>query len=258
MPKRDETADRAGAAEEGALEGDVLNLLERLQRVADEIDRFEAHRRAAEEEKNRVEDNLRRAEGNLAEKEQSAHELDIERRKRELGIKAEKERMQRVKARLGEVKTSREYQAVLAETSSAKQNIADQEDALLKEMEQLDAGGAEIGELRASVQGIREDLEEATAKLDAVVGETEDGISDRKSQEDAILKVLPTEVVDRYRLIRARRGGLAVVEARDEACTACFMRIPAQMYIEVIRRSRVIQCPNCHRILIPPGANEEP
>jgi predicted nucleic acid-binding Zn-ribbon protein len=44
------------------------------------------------------------------------------------------------------------------------------------------------------------------------------------------------------------------VEARDEACTACFMRIPPQMYIEVIRRSKVLQCPNCHRILIPPAA----
>jgi predicted nucleic acid-binding Zn-ribbon protein len=252
-----ETKERAGAAEEEALEGDTLSLLEKLQRVADELDRLEARRQEATEEKNRVEDNLHQAASDLAEKEKRAHALDIERRKRELSIKSEKERMQRVKGRLGDVKTSREYQAVLAEISSAKQSTAEQEDALLKEMEQLESLGAEVEEIRATVQGIREDLDEAGANLEVVLAETEQGIAERKSEEDVMLKSLPVEVVDRYRLIRARRGGLAVVEARGEACTACFMRIPPQTYIEVMRRTRVIQCPNCHRILIPPSSDGE-
>ncbi len=247
-----ETERKAAAAEEVELEGDVLDLLEQLQRVADEMDRLDARRRAATEEKDRVDGVLREAERSLTEKEERAHTLDIERRKRELTIKAEKERMQRVKARMGEVKTSREYQAVLTEISSAKQTVTEQEEALLHEMEELEAGSAEIEDLRAKVREIREALEKAQGDLSAVLGGTEQAILECKSEEDAILRALPIEVVDRYRLIRSRRGGLAVVEARDEACTACFMRIPPQMFIEVIRRGRVIQCPNCQRILIPP------
>ena len=234
------------------MEGDVLDLLEELQRVADEIDRLAARRRTATEEKDKVDEALRQEEKVLAEKEERAHALDIERRKRELTIKAEKERMQRVKGRLAEVKTSREYQAVLTEISSAKQLVTDQEEALLLEMEELEKGSAEIDQLRSKVKGIRDDLDLAQRNLGSVLAETEQAVSDRKSDEERILRTLPMEVVDRYRLIRSRRGGLAVVQARDEACTACFMRIPPQMYIEVIRRSKVVQCPNCQRILVPP------
>jgi predicted nucleic acid-binding Zn-ribbon protein len=105
---------------------------------------------------------------------------------------------------------------------------------------------------------MKSDLDVAGTELERVLAETEHVVTDCRREEAEILKALPIEVVDRYRLIRTRRGGLAVVEARDEACTACFMRIPPQMYIEVMKRTRVIQCPNCHRILIPPRVEAGP
>ncbi len=234
------------------METDVLSLLAELQTVADDIDRLEAKRRASTEQRDRVQGNVEGAERALAEKEEKRHELDIERRKREMALKADKDRIQRVKNRLGEVKTSREYQAVLAEISAAKQSISDQEEVLLKDMEALEALEAEIADLKSRLEGMRGDLAAAGEDLDQVLLETGEVISAKQKEEAQLLKSLPLEVVDRYRLIRNRRGGLAVVEAKDEACTACFMRIPPQMYIEVMRRTRVIQCPNCHRILIPP------
>jgi predicted nucleic acid-binding Zn-ribbon protein len=239
------------------LEGDVLILLEKLQRVADEIDRLDSKRRASTVERDRVRENLQEAEATLAEREERAHGIDIERRKRELALKSEKDKMQRVKSRMGDVKTSREYQAVLSEMGAAKQNISDQEESLQRDTKELEEASAAVEELKAKIRGIREDLDQAESALEAVLAEVTPAMEGRRGEETEILRSLPTEVVDRYRLIRSRRGGLAVVEARDEACTACFMRIPPQMYIEVIRRSKVIQCPNCHRILIPPRVAEE-
>lgn len=240
------------------MDGDVLSLLANLQSVADEIDRLEAKRRAATEERDRVQVNVDTASRTLSEKEESRHALDIERRKREMSVKADKERMQRLKSRLAEVKTSREYQAAITEISGAKQVISDQEELILKDMEALEKLDAELEDLRGRIEGMKSDLEGAASELERVLAETEHVVADRQKEEATILKTLPIEVVDRYRLIRTRRGGLAVVEAKDEACTACFMRIPPQMYIEVIKRTRVIQCPNCHRILIPPRVENEP
>lgn len=239
------------------MEEDVLGLLERLQEVADEMDRLEARRRGAAQEKEQAEGMLRKAESALSEKEDKARAVDMERRKRELLLKAEKDRMGRVKGRLGDVKTSREYQAVLQEIASAKQVITEQEEAQLREMQDLEAMEGEIGGLRGEIQGMAESLQQAEQTLSKVMEQTESSVAECKGQETAILKTLPREVVDRYRLIRSRRGGLAVVPARNEACTACFMRIPPQMYNEIMRRSKVIQCPNCHRILVPPKVNDQ-
>lgn len=231
---------------------DVLEQLEGLQRVADEIDRLDARRREATEQRDQVAENLSAAQAELGRGEEKAHAIDMERRKGELALKGERDRMARVKSRLGEVKTSREYQAVLTETSSAKQGIADHEEALAKDELELESITAEVDHLKAKVAGIEEDLAAAEGTLAEVAGETDGTVAGHRAEESRLLEALPTAVVDRYRLIRSRRGGLAVVQARDEACTACFMRIPPQMYIEVIRRSKVLQCPNCHRILVPP------
>ena len=233
------------------MEVDVLGLLAKLQSVADEIDRLEALRRAAAEAKERAEADLQATERALSDHEQGRHDLDIERRKREMVLKSEKDKMQRAKSRLGEVKNSREYQAVLSEISVAKQSIAEQEEAILKDMESLEGMEGEIGRLKDQIQERQRQRDEAGQRHGAALEETEEATANRKAEEGAILKTLPIEVVDRYRLIRMRRGGLAVVEARNEACTACFMRIPPQTYIEVMRRAKVIQCPNCHRILVP-------
>jgi predicted nucleic acid-binding Zn-ribbon protein len=235
-----------------------LEQLENLQRVADEIDRLDARRREATEQRDRVAENLARARAELEGCEAKAHAIDMERRKRELALKGEKDRMARVKSRLGEVKTSREYQAVLSETSAAKQGITDHEEALAKDEQELDSITGDLDVLKAKVAGIDQDLAAAEKTLAAINAETEDTVVGRRTEEGRLLEALPRDVVDRYRLIRSRRGGLAVVEARDEACTACFMRIPPQMYIEVIRRAKVLQCPNCHRILIPPRPVEAP
>jgi uncharacterized protein len=239
------------------LEEDVLGMLERLQEVADEIDRLEARRRGATQEKEQAAGVLHKAHGELSEREERARAVDMERRKRELVLKAEKDRMGRVKGRLGDVKTSREYQAVLQEIAAAKQVITEQEEAQLREMQELEAMEGEIGGLRQEIQGMLQSLQDAERALSQVLEQTESAVAQQKDQESAILKSLPREVVDRYRLIRSRRGGLAVVPARNEACTACFMRIPPQMYNEVIRRAKVVQCPNCHRILVPAKACAE-
>lgn len=240
------------------MEGDVLDLLERLQRVADDIDRFQNRRRGAVEEQERAEAALQVARVALGEKEARAHGLDIERRKIELALKAERDRMGRTKARMGEVKTSREYQAVLLETTAVKQNIGELEETQLRDMQELEETAAAVEALRGQIGELEAIAEEGKKRSAVVIAEADTGIGARKADEAALLKNknLPLEVVDRYTLIRKRRGGLAVVEARDEACTACYMRLPPQSYIEIVRR-KVVQCPNCHRILVPPRPGVE-
>ncbi len=186
---------------------DVLEQLEGLQRVADEIDRLDARRREATEQRDQVTENLSAAQAELGRSEEKAHAIDMERRKRELALKGERDHMARVKSRLGEVKTSREYQAVLTETSSAKQGIADHEEALAKDELELESITAEVDHLKAKVAGIEEDLAAAEGALAEVAGETDGTVAGHRAEESRLLEALPTAVVDRYRLIRSRRGG---------------------------------------------------
>jgi hypothetical protein len=53
-----------------------------------------------------------------------------------------------------------------------------------------------------------------------------------------------------YNRISARiRDGVAVAEARNNSCSACFMALRPQMMAEVRRGDEIIFCDNCNRIL---------
>jgi predicted nucleic acid-binding Zn-ribbon protein len=238
----------------------VLDLLAELQLVADKINLLEARRKETASEKDRIEAKLASAREDLERKQQQHRAMDLERRKRELQLREEKERHQRIKGRVGDVKTSREYQAVLSETSSVKQSINTTEEAILQDMEALQNVAKEIEEATARIQRIEADAAEAVKTYEMAVAETEKELADHRAVEKDILAKLPRDIVSRYKMILSRRNGWAVAEVRKEACQACFMRIPPQTYIEIARKSRLMQCPNCHRILIPPrdGVIESP
>ena len=45
------------------------------------------------------------------------------------------------------------------------------------------------------------------------------------------------------------RDGVAVAEARNRSCTACFMSLRPQVMSEIRRGEEVLTCDNCGRIL---------
>jgi len=49
------------------------------------------------------------------------------------------------------------------------------------------------------------------------------------------------------------RRGTAVAECRDGICRGCYMATPPQLYNVMLRAEKLIQCPNCQRILLPPN-----
>ena len=44
-------------------------------------------------------------------------------------------------------------------------------------------------------------------------------------------------------------NALAVTEVRDEVCQGCHMNIPPQLFVEIKKKDKLIQCPQCRRIL---------
>ena len=54
-----------------------------------------------------------------------------------------------------------------------------------------------------------------------------------------------------------KENGLAIAKVRNEVCTGCNMNIPPQLYNEVLKLNRLIQCPNCKKILSVSSAKSE-
>jgi predicted nucleic acid-binding Zn-ribbon protein len=157
----------------------------------------------------------------------------------------------KAEGRLWEVKTNKEYSAVLLEIEEIKQEKAGFEEEILALMEVQERLTADIRVAETALAGRQEQArrEEAAvrSKLDAVEGELGSLRAERQSRAGE----LPPSVLSSYERILRARGGVAVAAVDSSAiCGACRVTIRPQAIQEL--RSTVGElrlCESCGRFL---------
>jgi hypothetical protein len=166
------------------------------------------------------------------------------------------------KGQLGDVKTNKEYQALLHEIENVEGQIRSREDTILDEMEKVEAGQAEVKREEAAFKEVEAERREEIRAIDRRLNER---LERRRSVEERRATIEATvrkEALAEYqRIARARGSGLA--EAKDGGCSACHVKLRAQVFLDVKRNDSLIACSSCSRILyfetpLPEGGLEAP
>ena len=158
-------------------------------------------------------------------------------------------RLAKYKDQLLEVKTNREYQAMLHEIETAQNDVKAREDRILESMMASDELGAAAKKAEADLKAVekevgaeRQALEQEVAALDAELERTAKaraGLAGEISQPALAI----------FEQVAKGRKGIAVSEARDGMCMICHVRLRPQVFNEVRRNDTLIQCDSCRRIL---------
>lgn len=147
------------------------------------------------------------------------------------------------------VSSAKEYNALEKEMEQLKRKTEETREQLDHLKERTTHHESEIAKKEVMINELREQIEQteadATKKLTDLNGQLENAQSEREKMSRGIQK----PILRRYDFIRTRRGGTAIVSAKDGHCEGCFMRLPPQMYIELQRGNTLITCPSCQRIL---------
>ena len=94
------------------------------------------------------------------------------------------------------------------------------------------------------------DREVKLKAFDEESGTIGDRLATARKEREEVFASLPKPMSALYARIGARiRDGVAVAEARNRSCTACFMSLRPQMMAEIRRGDEIITCDNCGRIL---------
>lgn len=152
-------------------------------------------------------------------------------------------------ARIKRIKTNKEYLALQREIDLAKKRKADIEEQVLTIMEKIEKKTSERDRIRASFDADRVILEEKTNRLHAQMKELEAVVAEYKGKDDHLRKIVDKSLLSRYDRIKQSKKGLAVVECSDGVCRGCHMHIQPQLFNELIRGDKLINCPTCQRIL---------
>lgn len=229
--------------------GKNVRILAQLQEIDLKIDSTRGEKQSLQEEIDALEAKAEEMRQAIAAQNAELVAVEEEKGALEENLAAEAEAINRSEARLREIKTQKEYQAVSKEIAAAKKVKGDLEEQVLQKITRTEELRGIIGEKEkemldfdASSVGVRQELLARIENLEAAIA------SDTATREAAAKGVSPS-MMKRYLMLRERRQGVAIAEARGGSCLGCNMNLPPQLFNSLYKVENLVACPHCQRLL---------
>ena len=162
----------------------------------------------------------------------------------------QRSRAERAERNLMSSKKQDEYTAAIREADAARKQISALETQVLEQMEALEQAEAALKERADEIASLNSDREARLKLFDEETKSQSEQLATSRVEREEVFANLPKAMSGMYSRIRARiRDGVAVAEARNRSCSACFMALRPQVMAEIRRGEDVITCDNCGRIL---------
>ncbi len=175
--------------------------------------------------------------------------LEKTRRQKEGHLNTEQEKIKRAEGRMSEVKTNKEYQALLSEIDTIKESNSRIEEEILQVMDEIDELKKDLSKREKEMGSTLEKIEGERKKLQEKTAQGEKAWSERVERRELLSKQIESKLVKLYGTLKEKRQGVGVVSVKNETCQGCFLNVPPQMFIEVQKNNALVRCPHCNRIL---------
>ena len=175
--------------------------------------------------------------------------LEAEKAELNKAMALELENVERSEGRLPQIKTQKEYVAVLKEVDTANKLAKELRASIDAKNEILMSLSADKAEKDTELASVTEQADGRCAEIDASLVSVNEQLAKMDSQRESLLEELPKPLRKRYGLLMSRRAGVAIVEARGGACLGCHMHLPPQMFNSLFVTNEIQTCPHCNRLL---------
>ena len=242
------------------MHADLEKLIE-LQRLESDVKRLEAEAAQVPERKAELERTLGQEKSRLDEAREALSQSQKRKRQLEADLQDLEAKRSKYKGQLMEVKTNKEYTAMLHEIEASDRDIRSREDLVLVEMEKGEELSGEIRHEEKAFKGAEEKHRGEVKALEAQAATLLGQVEKAKAARDALSATIADEPMALFRRVASLRG-VAVAEAKDEMCQACHLKLRLQLWVELWHNEAIVQCAGCNRILyydpVPVVAAPEP
>lgn len=228
---------------------DQLELLWELQKIDLLLKTIKEERDRYPKEMKKLDENQVIEKERIQTEREKIESLEKERRRKEGHLNLEQEKIKRAEGRMFEVKTNKEYQALLSEIEAIKEANSREEEEILQVMDEID-------ELKKDLSRREKEMSITMGKIEAEKRKIQEGMAQgdavwkkQLERREVLSKQIESKLFKLYNTLKEKRQGIGVVSAKQETCQGCFVNVPPQMFIEVQKNNSLIRCPNCNRIL---------
>jgi predicted nucleic acid-binding Zn-ribbon protein len=153
-------------------------------------------------------------------------------------------------AKLYEVKTNKEYSAVLAEIETLKVEKGRIEEEILALMEAQERLTREVGEADARRERQAEEARTQEAAALEELRALETDLAGVRGERESLAREIPRELLAQYtRLLRGRAGLAVALVGASGICAGCRVSLTPQRFQEVRQSTQIFTCESCGRFL---------
>jgi predicted nucleic acid-binding Zn-ribbon protein len=229
----------------------VQEILSALDAVQERIAAFPA-------EVARLEKELLAAQKEIEAERARVQELGKDRRRLEMELMGVETKITKYQTQLLDVKTNKEYQAMLHEIEGCKAERAALDEKILLEMEESEKRHAAVRALEETLERRRRETTQGKARLDTETEELKRRASTLEAERANLEAGVSAEYLQPFLKVARQRKGLALVAVRDERCGGCHVRVMPKLIQQVRRATGLIACDSCKRWLYVPDEPSRP
>ena len=226
-----------------------LRILIRFQDLNLKIGELEGRTQRIPEEIEALNQTLEGSRQTIAEKERLVEEEQARQRELDLEVGSLRDKLSKYKTQLMDVKTNKEYQAMLHEIEGAEREIEAKEDQILEGMMAIEEREKVVQRLQTEYEKEENEILSKQRKLEGFAAQAESEILVLQKERGQLEGEMPEELTQQYQKIASVRNGVALAEARDQSCQGCHVKLRPQLFTEIRTNQRIITCENCNRFL---------
>lgn len=186
---------------------------------------------------------------NLDELEKKRKTLLVKKEEKELDLNSKEENAKKLQSQLYQIKTNKEYTAMLKEIDGAKADNAHIEDEILNILIELDSLKINAGKEKENLNHEEQKLKKSRVELEDERKNIEQELITLNHKRNQIVPQIEPQILESYERILRNKNGLAMVKVLDNSCQGCFMNVPHQTVNEIRMYERIVVCEMCARIL---------
>jgi predicted nucleic acid-binding Zn-ribbon protein len=228
---------------------DQLELLWELQKIDLDLKHIKEERERYPREIKKLDERMSIEKERLQTEKGKVDLLEKERREKERQLSSSQEKIKKAEGRMFEVKTNKEYQALLTEIETIKGASSREEEEILQLLEEIDELKKDLSKREKEMAALLEKIEAEKKMTQERMAQDEIFWKEQMERREVLSKQIESKLYKLYHTLKEKRQGVGVVNVKQETCQGCFVHIPPQMFIEVQKNNEIIRCPNCNRIL---------
>lgn len=179
--------------------------------------------------------------------------LKVARDNKENDMAANEEKIKKHESSLAQIKTNKEYTAMLEQISGIKADVSLLEEKIIGDLDRIEKVEKSLDEERKKFE---EEKDKGTKEIDSI-NEVEKRITarlnDLEISKREIIKGINEELLKKYEKILNIRGRNALSNIDGEFCGECNLKLRPQVIDRAKICREIVMCDNCSRILISPA-----